>query len=633
MPNNTVYGGLEVYPSTPFLIDKVYSNRAAMDSNCAIDGIFVGRYVMIRYCNDNFDQETKRMLHWQVTEGYVSINEDGTVNVTNSNPQIAEGSDMQVYLGSYMVDLETYENSLQSNVYSASSYSSYDHTIWRKELNEFNEPYYAPIGRTDISYAPNNVAFDENTFAGQILSEHEDENGVIAFAEIFNVYPEWEKKSDGSWGQVQQKANYAEGAGAHAEGFMTKAKGIGAHAEGKQGVAEGEGAHVEGCSDAEALTSMDYSAWIENKDTIHARGTGAHAEGVNTWAGSSGAHAEGVSSAATGQASHAEGYQTTASGDYSHTEGEGTVAEGSYSHAEGYTSYAKGQSSHAEGNSTAEGDCSHAEGYSKAGGEYSHAEGSETFASGINSHAGGLGTVADQENQTAIGKYNTEGNINSLFVVGNGDSEGERSDAFVVYDDGHAELNNNGTMERIATEAYVQKHGVELFTNPNDITGKILVDLSSVTPYENGGKIYPGIKISFNEIHNALPAGSMLMWVPQTELQGWKGKDSNKSDTIVYLFKEMEYNIPAFPIQIGQYGAMLTVTKGSSYRSKFEYTKVSDPTRTSGNISTFKCYEGQIAAFGPDSNVTKIWSGWNQVASNGAISECSKSNSTGYIIY
>ena len=94
---------------------------------------------------------------------------------------------------------------------------------------------------------------------------------------------------------------------------------------------------------------------------------------------------------------------------------------GSNSHAECRNTVASGSNSHAEGNQTA------------SSGDISHAEGSGTIASGNYSHSGGLGTIADQEVMTAIGKYNTENNINTLFVVGNG-TKNIKKDAFIVKD-------------------------------------------------------------------------------------------------------------------------------------------------------------------------------------------------------
>ena len=120
-------------------------------------------------------------------------------------------------------------------------------------------------------------------------------------------------------------------------------------------------------------------------------------------------------------------------GKYSIAEGVDVIAGGYASHAEGNATTASGFTSHAEGDvTTAGGYASHAEGYATtSSGFTSHAEGERTIASGWNSHAGGVETVADGDYMTAIGKCNTK-NSGKAFVVGNGTSNTNRSDAFTV---------------------------------------------------------------------------------------------------------------------------------------------------------------------------------------------------------
>ena len=146
-------------------------------------------------------------------------------------------------------------------------------------------------------------------------------------------------------------------------------------------------------------------------------------EGFNNTATGFCAHAEGWSSIASGTSAHAEGSSTTASGDDSHTEGMCTTASGQSSHAEGEHTEASEIGAHAEGS------------YTKAMGAYSHAEGGSTTASGDYSHAGGVGTIAKNDYQTVIGRYNA--NKNSAFIIGNGSSDTERSNALTVDWDGN----------------------------------------------------------------------------------------------------------------------------------------------------------------------------------------------------
>lgn len=143
------------------------------------------------------------------------------------------------------------------------------------------------------------------------------------------------------------------------------------------------------------------------------------------------AFAEGKDTTANGEASHAEGRGTTASGDKSHAEGGGTTASGSMSHAEGSGTTASGQNSHAEGS------------YTKASGANSHAEGDASKSSGSYSHAQNNYTIAQGYAQTTIGQYNiAQGtsdkkvNTDYAFIIGNGTSDNQRSNAFAIKWDG-----------------------------------------------------------------------------------------------------------------------------------------------------------------------------------------------------
>ena len=154
-----------------------------------------------------------------------------------------------------------------------------------------------------------------------------------------------------------------------------------------------------------------------------------------------GAHSEGYDTLAFNSA-HAEGYRTTAYGETSHAEGAATTASGGYSHAQGYATTASGSSSHAEGFwSVAAVNCAHAEGYyTSALGARSHAEGDRTVASGMGSHVQGYYTTGETYLIDVIGRYNkvnsgTSGAYtasNNAFVIGNGSSSSNKSNAFRV---------------------------------------------------------------------------------------------------------------------------------------------------------------------------------------------------------
>lgn len=138
-----------------------------------------------------------------------------------------------------------------------------------------------------------------------------------------------------------------------------------------------------------------------------------------------------------GNGATAIGYKTTASGGFSMSQGMETEAAASGAHAEGNRSQAGGINSHAEGeNTVASGKGSHAEGgSSRAEGANSHAEGQSCVAAGIGSHAGGYYTTASTDYSTIVGYYG-ETTPDTLFAVGNGMSESEKSLAFEVRWDG-----------------------------------------------------------------------------------------------------------------------------------------------------------------------------------------------------
>jgi|688.fasta_scaffold01359_27 hypothetical protein len=223
-------------------------------------------------------------------------------------------------------------------------------------------------------------------------------------------------------------------------GYNTIATGIYSHAEGDQTIASGQGSHAEGLF---TFASGSYSH-AEGMNTT-ASGANSHAEGQNTLASDTAAHAEGNYTTASGPYSHAEGYQTNAAFWGSHTEGTGTRTTNYYAHAEGLSTLASGGSSHAEGHSvTASGDYSHAEGLTnKSLGPWSHAEGQSTIASGTGSHAEGFYTTALGDFQHVQGQYNISSPFQSAFILGNGTSDGSRSN--LIYASG-SEVQISGSL-------------------------------------------------------------------------------------------------------------------------------------------------------------------------------------------
>lgn len=153
---------------------------------------------------------------------------------------------------------------------------------------------------------------------------------------------------------------------------------------------------------------------------------------------------------ASGNYSHAEGYGTIASGQWSHSENAFNTADGEAAHAEGYQTEAHGADAHSEGQYTkARSHASHAEGVSTTAiNSAAHAEGNGTVARGQNSHCEGLGTIAAGQNQHVQGKYNVEDSNNTYaMIIGNGTSDGNRSNAFALKWDGAFVLANGSEIQ------------------------------------------------------------------------------------------------------------------------------------------------------------------------------------------
>ena len=248
------------------------------------------------------------------------------------------------------------------------------------------------------------------------------------------------------------------GEGAELFNYASEASGQYSHAEGERTVALGEGSHAEGVGSSayvyisgEAntttytvnsyeylnavkagliirlsnkvakITSYDSTALIITVDKTLSE-TAIENQRCYTYKGAygKGAHSEGMSTTASGNGTHAEGYGAVASGDYSHAEGYETVAFSGAAHAEGGETVASGVYAHAEGLETI------------ASAQAAHAEGQNTVASGLATHAEGLRTVATQYYQHAQGKYNKECAAWTTHIVGNGNSDTERSNAHTI---------------------------------------------------------------------------------------------------------------------------------------------------------------------------------------------------------
>ena len=265
----------------------------------------------------------------------------------------------------------------------------------------------------------------------------------------------------------------------HAEGYGTKTNGTASHAEGNQTIANGDYSHAEGNQN----TSEGISSHAEGNQNI-AIGDYSHAEGTNNMSGGkfygvtcTGSDTLSLDSSygdltsyfigglyanirilnvgvAIFSDSTFDGTNTiltinlsspftklnglTISSEYLISKSEdftnGDIVSGHGSHVEGSNNKVATNNSHAEGSDNRiYGISSHVEGtFNNVFGQYSHAEGGSNSVYGTYSHVGGLGNISEGNYQYVIGKYNSEGNTDSLFVVGNGTDSGNRGDALRV---------------------------------------------------------------------------------------------------------------------------------------------------------------------------------------------------------
>ena len=270
-------------------------------------------------------------------------------------------------------------------------------------------------------------------------------------------------RSDGVFSVCFSKDGETNGSYAFAVGKFTEASGVASFSSGLHSKSTGEYSHAEGYY-TEALNSCSHA---EGFRTV-AEGGYSHAEGCDSVAHGFANHAEGYECHAyNGGAGHAEGWGTKSYSNGSHSEGWYTVAVGAYSHAEGYYTRADGYSSHTSGTYTkatrdyqtviGKYNANHSTNTTFDSGDYAFIIGNGTDdnrASRSNALTvdwnGNLwcagkvndvdlycisteGTLASSNYQTAIGKYNIEDTNNAYaFMIGNGEDEDSRSNAFTI---------------------------------------------------------------------------------------------------------------------------------------------------------------------------------------------------------
>lgn len=181
----------------------------------------------------------------------------------------------------------------------------------------------------------------------------------------------------------------------------------------------------------------------------------------------------------------------------------------------GYTT-ASGNYSLASGYSKATAPYSTALGWGTASEEYAFSTGYDTMSEGFASASFGYKTKADSHSQFVVGR-NNESVSNALFIVGNGSSDNSRSNAFEVYNDGHAEVQTQGTTDNsVVNKKYINDNILDYISlsyaagpSGNQETTSITADNSSTITLLNKDGI--GIGISKGALAHIGPGNATLI--------------------------------------------------------------------------------------------------------------------------
>lgn len=189
--------------------------------------------------------------------------------------------------------------------------------------------------------------------------------------------------------------------------------------------------------------------------------------------------ASGINPIAKGENSVSMGYYTEANGESSIALGRAAKADGLYSVALGNNSTATANYSTAMGALTnADGQYSTAMGRSTtATGDNSTSMGYETKATAVSSVAMGYNTEAKSQYGLAVGKYN-DPDASHIFVVGNGTTDANRKNAFVVTNGGNITMGNADGNNHTVNGAM----NINTVLDANGSTGSVAVHFSATAP-------------------------------------------------------------------------------------------------------------------------------------------------------
>lgn len=115
--NETVYG--VNLPNSCFTFDKVYENAADARTKAATDGVLIGRYILIKYCDTAFDQNTRTHLD-AVAKGAIRISgrtytAEENNYISNCSKDLGVSKDRHVYRKEYIGGSYVYKEIAQLN--------------------------------------------------------------------------------------------------------------------------------------------------------------------------------------------------------------------------------------------------------------------------------------------------------------------------------------------------------------------------------------------------------------------------------------------------------------------------------------------------------------------------------------
>jgi autotransporter adhesin len=253
----------------------------------------------------------------------------------------------------------------------------------------------------------------------------------------------------GSGTKANGKSTIASGSGTSADGDNSLSGGSNTKAIGKNAVSLGDGTKAEGNN---ALSGGDGAVAKGNNALAfggpdfmatrpQAKGNDSVALGRGTIAGVDGE--TGANAIATGQTTEASGNNALSLGNYTKAKGENSVASGEKTEAIEKNAASFGQQTIAKGY------CSFIAGrVSNVSGIASSLFGESCDITGRALFAAGQGIVMKHTNpnkslvgHAALGKYN-QCKDNTVLEIGNGTSDTDRNNAFEVYEDGSAKIDN-----------------------------------------------------------------------------------------------------------------------------------------------------------------------------------------------